>query len=61
MTKRTNTESVPINMMGLRPYLSAAIPQRIDVKALPTINEEPEDRNSQSRTIQLIFNSEIQI
>uniref|UniRef100_A0A7C9A5D3 Uncharacterized protein n=1 Tax=Opuntia streptacantha TaxID=393608 RepID=A0A7C9A5D3_OPUST len=38
---KINTESVPINMMGLRPYLSAAIPQRIDVKALPTINEEP--------------------
>lgn len=37
----TNTEIVPIIITGFRPNRSAAIPQGTEVKALPSINEDP--------------------
>lgn len=37
----TNTVTVPIIMTGFRPKRSAMIPQITDVKALPSMYEEP--------------------
>lgn len=36
-----DTENVPINITGFRPSRSATTPHKTDVKALPTINEDP--------------------
>lgn len=41
MDHKTNTETAPNIITGFRPYRSASIPQRTDVRALPNINEEP--------------------
>lgn len=38
---KANTENVPIKIIGLRPYRSANFPQKIDVKALPIMNDDP--------------------
>lgn len=38
---KANTENVPIRIIGLRPYRSANFPQKIDVKALPIMNDDP--------------------
>ena len=39
--RNTNTVNVPKIITGLRPYRSAIIPQRIEVKDLPNINADP--------------------
>lgn len=47
----TNTAAVPIIMTGFRPYRSAIIPHKTDVRALPSINEEPSWNQQIIRTI----------
>jgi hypothetical protein len=37
----THTERRPVTITGLRPYLSAAYPQRVAVKARPIIKAAP--------------------
>lgn len=37
----THTEPTPIMMIGLRPYLSAAMPQNTAVENRPTIKADP--------------------
>lgn len=43
MHRVTDTESMPKNITGFRPYRSAAAPQTIEVRALPSINADPEE------------------
>lgn len=37
----THTMKVPNIITGFRPYLSAIIPQRREVRALPSMNDDP--------------------
>lgn len=37
---KANTVNVPMRIIGLRPYLSANFPQKIDVRALPIMNDD---------------------
>ena len=42
----THTINVPNTMTGFRPYLSATSPQRREVKALPSMKDDPSRNNS---------------
>ena len=44
----TNTDKMPTMTTGFLPIRSAAIPQTVEVKHLPSINEAPENVSSKS-------------
>jgi len=52
----TNTDKMPTMTTGFLPIRSAAIPQTVEVKHLPSINEAPENCPEKVQNIIYILN-----
>lgn len=54
----TYTATVPINIIGFRPYRSASTPHKRDVNALPNMNEDPSMDENYLNNFQHMTNKE---
>lgn len=53
--KTANTENIPINTIGFRPYRSAKTPQKMDVRALPAMKEDPRERKRTKQLVRILI------